>query len=674
MCGIAGRYRFHPSTSDTETQSDIKKMLSVIRHRGPDESGIYVDEKVGLGSVRLSIIDISSGQQPMCDASGEYWIVYNGEIFNYLELRKEIEKKGISLKTNCDTEVVVQMYALYGADCLQYLNGQFAFCIWNEKKQELFLARDRMGVRPLFYWKDANSFAFCSEIKGLFTLKEVDRRINTKGIAQIFTFWTTISPNTPFENIYELPPGHFMLVKPSSLKIEKYWTLDFPIDSNYYPGNLNEAVEEFRDLLKDAVRIRLRADVQVAAYLSGGLDSSVITSLIKEINPGILNTFSIGFKDKAFDESAYQMEAAKYFNTNHTAFECSSEEIAEQFVNTIWHTEFPILRTAPTPMFLLSKKVRERNIKVVMTGEGSDEILAGYDIFKEAKIRRFWAKEPSSMMRPKLLSKLYPYLPMLKDRGNLGAKMFFGYKLTETSNPLYSHLLRWHNTSRIKSFFSDEITEQLKGYDALEEISEKLPKQFPNWSELAQSQYLEATIFMSGYLLSSQGDRMAMGNSVEGRYPFLDYRVVEFCSKLPDSFKLNGLNEKFLLKKMSAGKIPESITKRIKQPYRAPITTTFFNSHTLPFITDILSENSIKSFGLFNPQKVNSLINKIKLQKNVSEVDQMAITGILSTQLLEKKFTTEHTICHTDFPLSTRIIKKSPSDDSILVKTDEIFS
>lgn len=667
MCGIAGRYRFYTSTSETETQSDIKKMLSVIRHRGPDESGIYIDDHVGLGSVRLSIIDISAGQQPMCDASGEYWIVYNGEIFNYPELRKEIEKKGIRLKTNCDTEVVVQMYSLYGSDCLQYFNGQFAFSIWNSKKKELFLARDRVGIRPLFYWKDADSFAFCSEIKGLFALDKTERSIKPESLAQIFTFWTTISPDTPFENVYELPPGHFMVVKPSSIQIKKYWTLNFPIRDNHYSGNLNDAVEEFRDLLKDAVRIRLRADVQVAAYLSGGLDSSVITSLIKEINPGVLNTFSIGFKDKTFDESAYQQEAVKYFNTNHTAFECTSEDIAEQFLNTIWHTEFPILRTAPTPMFLLSKKVRERNIKVVMTGEGSDEILAGYNIFKEAKIRRFWAKQPSSTIRPKLLSKLYPYVPMLKDGGNLGAKMFFGYKLTETSDPLYSHLLRWHNTSRIKSFLSDEINERLNGYDPLQQISEKLPMHFSDWSELAQSQYLEATIFMSGYLLSSQGDRMAMGNSVEGRYPFLDYRVIEFCSKLPDSFKLNCLNEKFLLKKMSSGKIPDSIAQRSKQPYRAPITTTFFNADSPSFISDILSENSIKSFRLFNPRKVNSLINKIKLQKNVSEVDQMAITGILSTQLLQKMFAADRTIPTFDFPLNTKIVTKSRSDDAVLV-------
>jgi asparagine synthase (glutamine-hydrolysing) len=302
-----------------------------------------------------------------------------------------------------------------------------------------------------------------------------------------------------------------------------------------------------------------------------------------------------------------------------------------------------------------------------MTGEGSDEILAGYNIFKEAKIRRFWAKQPASAIRPKLLSRLYPYLPMLKDGGSLGSKMFFGYKLTETSDPLYSHLLRWHNTSRIKSFLSDEINEQLNGYDPLQLISEKIPSNFPGWTELAQSQYLEATIFMSGYLLSSQGDRMAMGNSVEGRYPFLDYRVIEFCSQLPDHFKLNCLNEKFLLKKMSVGKIPDSISKRSKQPYRAPIATTFFNADSPSFISDIVSENSIKSFGLFNPQKVNSLINKIKLQKNVSEVDQMAITGILSTQLLQKMFAADRTIPTFDLPLNKKIVTKSRSDDAVLV-------
>jgi asparagine synthase (glutamine-hydrolysing) len=655
MCGIAGIYNYR-SLSEPEPEMSLKKMLSVIRHRGPDESGIYVGENIGIGSVRLSIVDVSSGQQPMSDSSETYWIVYNGEIFNYQELRLDIEKQGIRLKTHSDTEVVVQMYAMYGAKCLQYFNGQFAFCIWNKKKKEFFLARDRVGIRPLFYWAQNNAFAFCSEIKGLFTLNQVDRSISAESLAQIFTYWTTISPNTPFEKIYELPPGHYMHVSASKIQIEKYWSLEFSSNQNNSAQNFPEAVEEFSELLKDAVKIRLRADVKVGAYLSGGLDSSVTTSLIHEIDPSILNTFSIGFKNKTFDETPYQVEAAKYFNTHHTAFECSSTDIAEKFAETVWHSEFPILRTAPTPMFLLSKKVRESGIKVVITGEGADEFLGGYNIFKEAKIRRFWANEPDSKIRPQLLSRLYPYLPAIKDGGNLAAKMFFGYKLTDTENPLYSHLLRWHNTSRIKSFFSDDVSAKLDDYDPHKSIYEKLPNDFKKWSDLGKSQYLEATIFMSGYLLSSQGDRMAMGNSVEGRYPFLDYRVIEFCGKLPDNFKLNCLNEKFLMKKMSVGRIPESITKRSKQPYRAPIVSSFFDEGSPAYISEILSESNLKSFGIFNAEKVKSLIKKISVQKNISEVDQMAVAGILSTQLLYKMFILDKLIPPLDNLANLKII------------------
>jgi len=656
MCGIAGIYNY-PTAREDSPGTSIKKMLSTIRHRGPDETGIYLGKNFGLGSVRLSIIDLASGQQPLSDESGNYWIVYNGEIFNYTELRNDIIKKGIKLKTHSDTEVLVQMYALYGEDCLKYLNGQFAFCIWDKKKQSLFLARDRVGIRPLFYWAKDGAFAFCSEIKGLFTLKEIEKKIRPESLAQIFTFWTTLTPDTPFENIFELPPGHRMTVSDSEIRIEKYWSLKFRNDCDAHQNDLNRSVEEFTELITDATRIRLRADVPVAAYLSGGLDSSVTTSLIHSIHPGNLNTFSIGFKDKEFDETAYQTEAARYFNTNHTAIECTASEIAEQFENTIWHSEFPILRTSPTPMYLLSKKVKENNIKVVITGEGADEILGGYNIFKEAKIRRFWANQPNSTWRPKLLSKLYPYIPMIRDSNTMALKMFFGYKLTETDNPLYSHLLRWHNTSRLRTYFSDDITQAINNYEPTGLVYPGLPEDFMNWSGLAKSQYLETTIFMSGYLLSSQGDRMGMANSVEGRYPFLDYRVIEFCAGLRDSFKLNCLNEKYLLKKMSAGKIPESLQKRSKQAYRAPIVSSFFNHGAPGNVKAIFSEDNLKSFGLFNPEKVKMLISKIKSGQHISEVDQMAIAGIISTQLLYKMFVVEPVVTNVEALGNIRIIE-----------------
>ena len=640
MCGIAGIYNYH-SPKETSSERNVKNMLSLIKHRGPDESGIFLDANVGIGSVRLSIIDLSTGQQPMSDQSGRYWIAYNGEIFNYTELRSELIKKGVRFQTTSDTEVVVQMYAIYGADCLNYFNGQFALCIWDRNKKEMFLARDRVGIRPLFYWYQNNSFAFCSEIKGLFTLDQIEKSLDVESLSQIFTYWTTLTPKTPFKNITELQPGHYMVLNANGIQINKYWRLDFTSSKASGVKNLSDSVEELDGLLKDAVKIRLRADVPVGAYLSGGLDSSVTTSYIKKIEPNILNTFSIGFSEKAYDESDYQLEAAKYFNTNHIAFSCTSNELSENFAKTIWHTEFPVLRTSPIPMFLLSRKVHENNIKVVITGEGADEFFGGYNIFKEAKIRRFWAAQPNSKIRPRLLTKLYPYIPLLKNAPDISLKMFFGYKLNETDNPAYSHLLRWNNTGRLKSFLSDDIIASLNGKNSIDDIYNALPEGLNSWSELAKSQYLEATIFMSGYLLSSQGDRVAMGNSVEGRYPFLDHRIIEFSSKIPDNFKLNGLNEKFILKKLSVGKIPASITNRSKQAYRAPISTNLYRQKTSDDTVDYLSDESIKSFGIFNSEKVRTLITKLEQQNIISEMDQMALVGILSTQMLYKMFIKE---------------------------------
>jgi len=663
MCGIAGLFNYR-SSKEPSTEQNVKKMLAMINHRGPDESGVFLDNNVGIGSVRLSIIDLTSGQQPLSDSTERYWIVYNGEIFNYLELRLQLEKKGIRFKTTSDTEVVVEMYTLYGSECLTQLNGQFAFCIWDRNQKEMFLARDRVGIRPLFHWFKNGTFAFCSEIKGLFTLKLIERSLENESLSQIFSFWATLTPKTPFKNIFELQPGHFMRVNSSGIKIHKYWSLNFNTNNENQVKCFSETIEELDELLHDSVKIRLRADVPVAAYLSGGLDSSITTAYIKNINPGVLNTFSIGFTDKEFDETVYQIEAAKYFKTNHSAFSCNSEELSNSFAETIWNTESPILRTSPTPMFLLSKKVHEHNIKVVITGEGADEFLGGYNIFKEAKIRRFWANDPNSKSRPKLLTKLYPYIPLLKESPDLALRMFFGYKLNATEDPLYSHLLRWHNTSRIKSFFTEDFSSSINENNPINEIYKILPESFGSWSNLSKSQFLEANIFMSGYLLSSQGDRMTMAHSVEGRYPFLDYRLIEFCNKLPDNYKLNCLNEKFILKKLSSGKIPPSIANRPKQAYRAPIISSLFSSKQSEYFTDMLSDKSLSSFGIFNPIKVKYLLSKIEQHELISEIDQMALVGILSTQLLYNMFIKEPIQANVDKLKNYRILYKK---DELLI-------
>lgn len=633
MCGIAGIVDYR---SFRNSRIALESMLSIISYRGPDESGIYNSRFATLGSVRLSIIDLEGGQQPLCDTSGRYWIVFNGEIFNYKELRKDLIAKGFKLTTHSDTEVLVQLYAIYGKNCLSMLNGQFAFAIWDKINEELFLARDRVGIRPLFYNIKDGVISFASEIKSIFTQNEIRKEISAKNLSQIYTFWTTITPNTTFKDIYEIAPGHFATYNRKGLTIKRFWELNFSIPASSL--SLQDASDRFDELFSDAVRIRLRADVEVAAYLSGGIDSSATVSYIKDIEPGILNTFSIGFEEKDFDESQYQNEAVKYFNTNHTSFTCKSSDITDIFPKVVWQTEMPMTRTAPAPMFLLSRLVRENNIKVVITGEGSDEILAGYDIFKEAQIRRFWASQPNSTIRPLLLKKLYPDLPHLQNVSQSILKMFFGYKLTEVNDPFYSHLLRWNNSNHIKKHFSSNVKEILNGYAPFNDLLERLPENFELWDPLAKSQWLETTIFMSGYLLSSQGDRMAMANSVEGRYPFLDYRVIEFCTSLPPQYKLNGLKEKYLLKKLLNNKIPESIIRRTKQPYRAPIKSVFMAKNSPEYVKHMLSESYTRKTGIFDYESISSIISRIEKTGIASEVDNMVLTSVISTHLVNYQY------------------------------------
>ena len=633
MCGIAGIVDYKGKATGRPV---IEAMLCAMNHRGPDESGVYLSSLAALGNVRLRIIDLSTGQQPLSDTSGLYWIVLNGEIFNYRELREMLIKKGITFRTASDTEVLVQLYALYGKDCLGMLNGQFALAIWDTVKEELFLARDRIGIRPLFYHCSEKAFSFASEIKSLFTQKDISPELSYKNLSQIYTFWTAITPGTAFSNIHELSPGHYMIYNRNGVTIEQFWKLNYSGSKSRI--SFPDAVEQLEELLRDAVRIRLRAEVEVAAYLSGGLDSSSTVALIRELDPGVLNTFSIGFEDSNFDETSYQDEAVKFLGTRHRSIKCSSEEISESFPRVIWHTETPVTRTAPAPMLLLAGLVRKNNIKVVITGEGADEMLAGYDIFKEAKIRRFWAKQPNSTIRPRLLTKLYPYIPQIRQANPAILKMFYGYKLEEIDNPFYSHLLRWNNSNHIKKHFSADIKSYLEGYSILDDLESKLPSEFAGWDYLEKAQWLETSIFMSGYLLSSQGDRMAMANSVEGRYPFLDYRVIEFCNSLPGDFKMRGLDEKYILKRMMKNRIPESILKRSKQAYRAPVKSAFVNNNPPEYVREMLRPETFSKAGIFDWNSISDLIRKIERTGNSSEVDDMVLASVISTHLLHNLF------------------------------------
>lgn len=633
MCGIAGILKNNFTENDSLV---IRQMTGMLRHRGPEETGLYLDDNVMLAQARLSIIDLSEGMQPIHNEDKSIWIILNGEIFNYPDLRDELIKSGHRFYTKTDTEVIIHLYEEYGINSLQKLNGQFAFAIWDSNKNLLFIARDRLGIIPLFYHNNGGCFSFASEIKALFNNPTINRNINLKALDQIFTFWTTIDDHTVFEGIRELLPAHYILISPTEFKIGKYWQLNFSAERNYSRRNKKELTEQIEEILIDAVKIRLRSDVPVGSYLSGGLDSSGITSIIKRNFNNKLNSFGITFEDKDFDESAFQSEMVDYLNVNHSELYVRNEEIGNNFEETLWHTEKPILRTAPVPLFLLSGLVHQKGYKVVVTGEGSDEIFGGYNIFKETKIRNFWSVYPDSKLRPLLIGKLYPYI--FKDK-RLGTTLteFFRQGIEDSLNPLFSHLIRWNNTRRIKNFFRDDLKAELADYDAFSHVLKLLPPEFYEWDYLAKAQYLEIIIFMSNYLLSSQGDRMAMAHSVEIRVPYLDHRLIELMGTVNPEFKINLLNEKFILKEVFKNNLPVNILHRPKNPYRAPIKNVLL-SNDKGLVEKYLSETELNKSGFFNIQKVNLFLKKIEKGVSLSEIDAMTLTGLLSTQIIYDKF------------------------------------
>jgi len=641
MCGISGIFNLNNKVPVSSEQ--LRVMSFSLNHRGPDEAGAYIDDFIGLAQSRLSIIDLSGGSQPIHNEDKSLWIIFNGEIFNYPELRDELLKRGHKFYTQTDTEVILHLFEEKEEKVLDELNGQFAFAIWNRNKKELFLARDRVGILPLYFKLESEKFYFASELKAIFSVQQTAPSFDPIGFEQIFTFWTNLPGDTPFKDYKEVPPAHYLKINfDGKFELKPYWQLNFPNEQNLPDKEIDEITLEAKEILTDDVKIRLRADVPVGSYLSGGLDSSGLTAIVKKNFNNELRTFGISFEEESFDESSFQKLMVNHLQTNHSEVFAKNSDIGKFFSDIVYFGERPIFRTAPAPLYLLSKKVRDENFKVVLTGEGADEIFGGYNIFKETKIRKFWSVNPESKFRPKLLKKLYPYIFKDKRLHNT-LEAFFKSGIDEPDNPFFSHLVRWSNNSKMKNFFSESFKEQIKDYNAVDELLLKLPADFDKWETLSKAQYLEIITFMSGYLLSSQGDRMAMGNSVELRVPYLDHRLIEFMSTVPAKYKIFGLNEKFILKKAFREYLPKEILYRAKNPYRAPIRNSFIENKNFP-VEDILSEERLIASGVFNPAKVKLLLEKSKKSASLSELDNMALAGILSAQILFDHFISNRTI------------------------------
>jgi asparagine synthase (glutamine-hydrolysing) len=622
-------------------------MAGELAHRGPDGSALYVDGPFGMVNTRLAIVDLAAGDQPLSDERGRYWAMQNGEIFNHVELREELEALGHRFATHCDTEIIPHAYEQWGIDCLKRFNGDFAIALWDRERRELILARDRFGVRPLFLADYGGDVCFASEGRALLRHPRARRELDASGIADTFTLWATLPDRSALADVRELPPAHFIRIGPDGAGPEtRWWDIRFDAD-----GGRSEAdwADELEALLADSIRVRLRADVPVATYLSGGLDSSAIASLAAgQLAAGTLHAFGVGFSDANFDESAAQNAIAAELDTRFHRTHIDAQAIADSFPRVVELAEKPLLRTAPAPMLRLSGAVRAAGLKVVLTGEGADELFAGYDIFREDKVRRFWARNPESTVRPQLLTRLNRFLATDPARAAAFLTRFYARGLQDTDDPLYSHRLRLLNTSRCLALLDRGLLERAEATER--RLLERLPAEFAGLTPLGRAQYLELNTFLEGYLLHSQGDRMLMGNSIEGRFPFLDFRLAEFAARLPDSLRLRGLTEKYILRRAVAKHLPPSIHSRPKVPYRAPIREVFFGARRPDYVEELLSPARLTAAGLLDPTAVARVVAKFRREGAlVSETDEMALVGSVSLMLLHDQLVARPTLA----PLAT---------------------
>lgn len=583
MCGITGFFDLRDQRA--ASRETLERMTSQLVHRGPDSDGFYLEDGLALGFRRLSIIDLRTGDQPMVSADGSLVLLCNGEIYNYRDLRTRLESQGHRFSTACDVEVLLSLYQERGIDLLSCLNGQFAFVIYDRPARRLFLARDHVGIAPLFYTVADGMFVFGSEIKAILEHPLVERRVDLTGLDQVLSFPGLVSPTTMFEGVRSLPPGHLLLVEDGAVKEREYWDLDFPLATDRAPVRDEEdTILELRDRLDRAVRLRLQADVPVGYYLSGGLDSSLVTSMGFAAAPDTHRaTLSIRFEEQDICESRFQRLMVDRLRSEHHEIVFGWKQIAELLVEMVRHSECPVKESYNTCAMALSRMARAQGIRVVLAGQGADELFAGYlgYRFDEVRAHDTGALDPEAMMEAELCRRVF------------GDEQLF----YETNQ----HALR-----EIKSaFYSDAVNARYAQFDCLEQPLVNTAR-IRGRHSLHQRSYLDLKLRLGDHLLGDHGDRMMLMNSVEGRYPFLDQEVVEFVRTLPTDFKLRSGIEKYAVKRAAEPFVPQAIIDREKFGFRAPASPYLIRQH-VDWIEDLLSHDRIKAQGYLNPAFIDRL-------------------------------------------------------------------
>jgi asparagine synthase (glutamine-hydrolysing) len=593
MCGICGVVSFQPNAP--ADRSTLLRMNASLQHRGPDDEGYYEDDQAGLAMRRLSIIDLHTGQQPISNESGDIWVVYNGEIYNFQKVRADLEQRGHTFKTQTDTEIIVHAYEEYGDECVTYFNGMFAIALWDAAERRLFLARDRLGIKPLYYWSGVDKLVFGSELKALTRHPDVPRQVDFSALDLFLTLEYIPAPRTIYNGISKLLPGHRLVAEKGNIKITQYWDVPYrPISQSE-----EECAEILAGLIRESVSLHLRSDVPLGAFLSGGIDSSTILGCMGHGTGEPVRTFSIGFQDDTYNELPHAEAVARHFGTKHQA-EVLKPDHTELTEKLVTHFDEPFADTSIFPTYLVSK-LASHEVKVVLSGDGGDELFAGYDTYLAERLNRYYGRLPKCLRRqvlPKIAGWLPPQ-PAKKGRVNKVKRMVEGGAL----DPSLQHA-RWMifmNSAEKDSLYRSDLRVALCD-DLVAEFFNGYFEKADNFDHLAQQQYVDVKTYLADDILTKV-DRMSMAASIEARVPFLDYHLVEFALNLPGHMKLNRARTKYILRQAVKNLVPQSVLEKPKEGFSIPMKHWLCTS-LKSMMLDLLSKATFQKHGYFEHRVV----------------------------------------------------------------------
>lgn len=609
MCGICGKINF--SSSNRINERLLHRMTEIIQHRGPDDSGLYINNNVGLGIRRLSIIDLDTGHQPISNEDKSIWVVLNGEIYNYLDLRKSMEAKGHQFQTKTDTEVITHLYEEFGLDCIKKLRGMFAFALWDNKEKKLFLARDRIGQKPLYYAIVDGSLVFGSEIKVILQDPKIERRIDKQALDEYLEYGFIPSPKTIYKGIYKLPPAHYLICKNGKIIIKRYWSVEYHPDNNksekFYTQRLTE-------LINESVKLRLMSDVPLGSFLSGGLDSSLIVAIMSGMSSHPIKTFSIGYKENSFNELKYARIVSDHFNTDHNELEvnCEVESILPKLV---WHLDEPFADSSIIPTYYVSK-MAQKHVKVSLSGDAADEIFAGYRRYKARRMINYFNYIPK-WIQEKILYNLSKHLPeSVAYTGTSNIKKFKRFLETASivnKDPWFSSAPIFNQDQKnklYKSNFDDNVQFDSPGFfDANYQPTSSFANLMPKDKDQITHMLMRDLVTSLPEQMLNRVDRMSMAVSLEARAPLLDHKIIEFMAKVPTSLKLKGFTSKYILKKSVEHLLPKNIVYRNKQGFAMPMAS-WLKHELKSYVGDYLLSETSQSHNYFNKKYIEEIINK----------------------------------------------------------------